>query len=69
MVVAPKAYRIQRVARRDGISEQQIKNRLRNQLEDREKIPLAHYVIDNTELLETQKKVKKVHTTLLGFSQ
>ncbi len=69
LVVAPKAYRIQRVARRDGISEQQIKNRLRNQLEDREKIPLAHYVIDNTELLETQKKVKKVHTTLLGFSQ
>lgn len=67
LVVAPRSQRIQRVAERDSISTQQIENRLKNQLEDEQKIPLAHYVIDNTDLLKTKKKVEEVNKALLEY--
>jgi dephospho-CoA kinase len=67
LVVAPESQRIQRVAQRDEISEEQIKNRLKNQLQDDQKIPFAHYVIDNIDLKETEKKVKEVHLAILDF--
>lgn len=67
LVVAPESQRIRRVEERDGISSDQIKRRLKNQLEDDYKIPLAHYVIDNTNLLKTQKKVEEVNKALLEY--
>lgn len=67
LVTAPKSQRILRVAERDGISEVQIENRLKNQLADGEKIPLAHYVIENTDLSRTQKKVAEVNKALLDY--
>jgi len=67
LVTAPKSQRIQRVSDRDGITGVQVEERLKNQLEDSEKIPLAHYVIENTDLSKTKKKVSEVHTALLDY--
>ncbi|MFK7812490.1 MAG: dephospho-CoA kinase [Maribacter sp.] len=67
LVVAPKQQRILRVSARDGISDGQVENRLKNQLEDDQKIPLAHYVIDNTELSKTKKQVEELNIALLEY--
>ncbi len=67
LVVAPEYQRVQRVAERDGISIAQIENRLKSQLKDDEKTPLAHYVIENTNLFNTQKKVEEVNKALLEY--
>jgi len=56
------------VAERDGISEKQIKNRIKNQLNDDKKIHLAHYVIENIDLSKTEEKVKEVHAALLEYN-
>jgi dephospho-CoA kinase len=68
LVVAPEAERIQRVVDRDGISVQQVRDRLNNQMKDTEKIDLAHYVIDNSSLVKTQKKVIEVNKAILGYT-
>lgn len=67
LVVAPKPQRILRVSERDGISKDQVENRLKNQLEDDQKIPLAHYIIDNSNLIKTKKKVAELHGVLLDY--
>ncbi|WP_317129246.1 dephospho-CoA kinase [Maribacter algarum] len=67
LVVALEAQRIQRVSERDGISEEQVQNRLMNQLEDVEKIPFADYVIENTNLSKTKKEVNRVNKALLDY--
>jgi dephospho-CoA kinase len=45
LVTAPEDIRIKRVVKRDGISEDQVKERIRNQWPDEKKIPLANFVI------------------------
>jgi dephospho-CoA kinase len=45
LVTAPEDIRIKRVVKRDGISEDQVKERIRNQWPDEKKIPLADFVI------------------------
>lgn len=67
LVVAPKPQRILRVAERDGISKEQVESRLKNQFEDDQKIPLAHFIIDNTNLLKTKKKVAELNRALLDY--
>jgi len=46
LVVAPEEERIKRVIKRDGISKDQVKARLSNQLTDEEKIPLADFIVN-----------------------
>lgn len=67
LVVAPESLRKQRVLERDGISENQIENRLKNQLSDNRKKPQAHYVIDNTDLYKTKKNVEEINKVLLEY--
>lgn len=69
LVIAPKSKRIQRVSKRDDISENQVETRLRNQLNDDQKIPFSHYVIENTNLSKTQKRVEEVNKALLDFNE
>lgn len=47
LVVAPVQTRIQRVMERDGITQQQIEERMNHQWPDEQKIALADYVIYN----------------------
>lgn len=69
LVKAPENIRIRRVHDRDGISINEIQSRMKNQLTDEEKVPFADYVIDNTEISKTQKKVEKIHSSLLKYSE
>lgn len=67
LVTAPQDVRIQRVITRDGASEKKISERMGNQLSDVKKIPLADFVIVNTELEKTKLKVEEVNIALLEY--
>lgn len=64
VVTAPKTIRIQRVVERDKISPEAVKQRIKNQMSEQEKIERADFVIKNfgTHLLIPQ--VLKIHQTL-----
>lgn len=47
LVIAPEALRIARVIHRDKVTEEQVRERMRHQWPDVQKIPLADYVIYN----------------------
>ena len=64
LVKAPKEVRLQRVLTRDAISEKEILARMENQWDDSKKIPLADYVIENTDLGKTKLQVEKIHHEL-----
>ncbi len=68
LVTAPKEVRIQRVIDRDGVGQQQVEQRMNNQIEDNEKIPLADFCIENIDLDTTKQKVKDLHTKLVTLS-
>jgi len=64
-VTAPLQERINRVVLRDGVSEKQVQNRIKNQLSDAEKIKQSDFVIENLNLKTTQKVVSNLHQQLL----
>lgn len=64
LVIAPKALRIERVLLRDTITKEQILDRMKHQWEDAEKIPLADYIIENTDVSLTKKAVSSLHKKL-----
>lgn len=66
LVVAPLETRIQRIKERDGSSLEQIESRLKNQWEDEKKIPLADFIIHNTELEKTKLQVAEIHSVILN---
>ncbi len=47
VVTAPARVRMDRVMKRDGVSEQQVVDRLNNQMTDSQRLKYATYVIDN----------------------
>lgn len=65
LVTSPEHTRIQRVMDRDGVSQSDVTERIENQLPDKDKKELADYVIENIELEQTKKAVKKIHKKLL----
>lgn len=68
LVTAPEADRIRRVMLRDGVSREAVRSRMRNQWKDAKKIPLADFVIRNTELQQTLRDTRKVHRELLQLA-
>ncbi len=65
LVTAPKSLKIERLLQRDATTKEAIAARMKNQWSDTKKIKLAHTVIENIELEETQKSVLKLHKKLL----
>jgi dephospho-CoA kinase len=64
-VVTDETQRIQRVTKRDGISDEQVKERIRNQWNDEQRIKLADFIIKNNDddliipqILEINKKIR-----------
>jgi dephospho-CoA kinase len=47
LVYAPEAIRIERVMNRDGVNEAGVRERMKYQMPECEKIKLAHYLINN----------------------
>lgn len=64
LVKAPKEARLERILARDNISREEILARMKNQWHDSKKIPLADYIIENTDLEETKLQVEKIHRQL-----
>ena len=49
LILAEEALRIRRVVKRDNVSEQSVRERIKNQMPDNEKISMADYIIENNE--------------------
>lgn len=69
LVTAPEEVRIARIKERDSSTDDQIKVRMQNQWNDKRKVPLADFIIENKELNQTVIKVKEVHGLLLDHSE
>lgn len=65
VVTAPEEDRIKRVMLRDGSSEQQVKSRINAQMPDSEKIKLADFIIENTDLISLAQQVKDIHERIM----
>ena len=68
LVTAPKMVRLKRIMQRDKESEDHILARMSHQWEDSKKLPLAHFVIENTDLEMTKAEVRKIHKNLSELS-
>lgn len=66
LVTAPTELRIERILKRDQSSRQQVLSRINNQLDDKEKINLADYIIENIDLDQTAQKVLDLHKRILA---
>ena len=65
-VTAPQRIRVQRVKDRDGLSEEQVLARVKNQLDDELKIKGSHFVIINDTLQSTKTQVERINEEILG---
>tara|TARA_B110000967_G_scaffold207064_1_gene255438 strand:+ start:22770 stop:23354 length:585 start_codon:yes stop_codon:yes gene_type:complete len=61
LVTAPTAVKIERIQKRDLVSEVEIFARMNNQMTDSEKTPLADYVLENTTLESLEQQVLSLH--------
>jgi len=59
-VVAPIAVRLQRVMQRDQVTKESVLARMNNQWTDEERILKSDFVIENTDLEQTKRKVDKI---------
>ena len=65
LVTAPLETRIERVISRDSVSEDDVLERVKNQLQDEGKISMSDFVIENIALEDTKKRVVEIHEKLL----
>lgn len=68
LMTASQAVRIARVIKRDGISEEMVLARMKHQIPEESKIPLADFVIHSDDEKPLFEKMKKITTMLEGFS-
>ncbi|MEI6753126.1 MAG: dephospho-CoA kinase [Paludibacter sp.] len=62
LMTASEELRMHRVMKRDGSTPEQVKARMSNQLDDKDKIPFADYVIhtdDNLPMIDKMKRLLK----------
>lgn len=67
-VTAPLKDRMQRVRHRDKVTDVQILDRIKNQLDDEIKIKKSNFVIHNLELKMTKSQVKAIFDQLVLLS-
>ena len=63
-VMAPEKLRIERVTKRDGVTREQVEERMHNQLSDEERCSRSKYAIVNIELDELEESVEQLHRRL-----
>lgn len=66
VVTAPEALRIARVVQRDGLSPEEVKQRIRAQMPEAEKAARADFIIENDGEHSLLQQVLSVHHTLLA---
>ncbi|MBU6342750.1 MAG: dephospho-CoA kinase [Bacteroidetes bacterium] len=65
LVTAPEELRIQRVIQRDGITPEQVRARINAQMPEAEKIPFAHFIIQNDGAHSLVKQVWEINQQIL----
>lgn len=65
VVTAPEDLRIQRVCQRDGLTENEVRARIKNQLPEEEKVKLADFTIKNDGQHALIPQVWQIHQSLL----
>jgi dephospho-CoA kinase len=68
-VTAPLALRVQRVMLRDGLKEEEVLGRMKNQMDEEEKMKLCDFVIINDEQLPVIPQVLHIHNHINGIFQ
>lgn len=68
-VMAPEELRLERAMKRDGATEEQIRERMRNQLSDEERCDRSTFAIVNIELDDLEDDVEQLHRRLSYDSQ
>ncbi|MEM9648468.1 MAG: dephospho-CoA kinase [Bacteroidota bacterium] len=66
VVTAPKEIRLKRVMDRDGSTEKEVLDRMRNQIDEEKKVNLADFNIVNLDLESTRNQIAELHE-LLGL--
>lgn len=66
-IIAPKEERVERVVQRSGLTKEQVLERMRNQLNDDERIKRSDYVINNSENDMIIPSILKIHELILTF--
>ena len=64
-VVAPVEQRIKRVIQRNKLSEEQVMDRMRNQMDDQERIKHSDFIIQNSENDMIIPSILKIHNEIL----
>ena len=64
-VIADKDSRIQRVMKRDSVTQKKVESVINNQLSDAEKIRKSDIVITNNDIKTLEKQVKDIHFSIL----
>lgn len=65
-VIVQEDVRIERVMKRDNSTITQIKAIIDNQWNDEKKMALSQFVIENSQLSDTQNQVEKIHKQILN---
>ncbi|UYW01855.1 dephospho-CoA kinase [Flavobacterium agricola] len=60
LITAPEALRIARVMQRDGVSEENVKERMNNQWSDQQKAQFSDYIIENIDLEAAKQEIINV---------
>ena len=68
-VTAPIEVRLDRVAKRDSVSENEILNRMKNQWTDDLKIANSDFVINNITSAQTKKEVSQIYAKIIKSLQ
>lgn len=66
-VVAPVEQRVKRVILRNRLSQEQVMERMRNQMDDEERIRKSDFVINNSENDMIIPSIMKIHNEILTF--
>ncbi len=61
LLISPFKDRIKRLIKRDGFSLDEIKKRISNQFDDKDKIPLSDYIINNKFWEDTVLELEKIY--------
>ncbi len=64
-VIAPEQERITRVIQRDNTTRKAVERRMEQQWEDEQRMPLSDYIIANTDLENTRRRVLAIHEDIL----
>lgn len=63
-VYAPEKERIQRVIKRDNVTEKEVLGRIKNQWKDQNKMMFSNYIITNNTIDSLHLQVKQIHNIL-----